>query len=304
MRRLCLASIALVAAAFSGPARAADMPVYKAPPAAAYSWTGFYLGANLGYSAGRAGNDWNFFAPNRSGSPTATVCSTFAGGGGAICANGSDSNKLSGVLGGLQAGYNWQAGNVLLGIEADFQSSGQRGSRTFTTNFEFLAFPLPVPGTIAAPYSEKLTSLGTLRGRVGFAADRWLVYATGGLAYGQVAIDGSATATSTAGSPGCAPGGPGGTSLCPLAAWSNTAVKAGWTIGAGIEGALTNHWSVKVEYLHVDLGKAGITFATLPGCYGVIAACLFAAAGTGTITSRITDEIVRVGVNYKLGGGV
>ena len=66
MKKLFLASVAFVALVVTGPAVAADMrPVYKAPPpVAVYSWTGFYVGANLGYSWGRSSNDWDFFAPN------------------------------------------------------------------------------------------------------------------------------------------------------------------------------------------------------------------------------------------------
>ena len=87
--------------------------------------------------------------------------------------------------------------------------------------------------------------------------------------------------------------------------------EAGWTLGVGAEGAITGNWTWKVEYLHVDLGSVSTTFATLPGCFGGIliiggagaANCAPALAGAGTIRSRITDEIVRVGINYRFGPG-
>ena len=91
---------------------------------------------------------------------------------------------------------------------------------------------------------------------------------------------------------------------CPFASWSNGTTKVGWSLGVGAEGALAGNWSWKIEYLHVDLGHITTNFATLPGCYGnslpgIAAACAPIAAGSGTIKSRITDEIVRVGINYR-----
>jgi outer membrane immunogenic protein len=284
---------------------AAPVPAYtKAPPApAAYNWTGFYVGGNVGYSWGRSSNDWNFFAQNSSF--LSASCSGLGGGDNAFCAAGSDSNKLNGAIGGLQTGYNWQTGSFLAGVETDFQFSGQKVNQTFNTRFStgaandlFNAF-----GALSASYTEKLKWLGTARGRIGFTADRWLIYATCGLAYGEVSVSGSASATSL-GVPviGCA--GP----VCPLASWSNNVTKAGWTVGTGVEGAINDNWSVKVEYLHVDLGGVRTGFATLPGIYGNITtrngAFISAFAGSGTIKSNVTDEIVRLGINYKFGGPV
>ncbi len=304
MKKLLLGSIALVALSSGSSAPAADMavkaPVYKArPPVYGYSWTGFYVGANVGYSWGRSSNDWNFFAQNSV--TLSTICTGPGGGSNAFCATGSDSNKLNGAIGGFQAGYNWQTGSFLAGIETDFQFSSQKGDQTFITRFSTgtindLANAF---GTLSANYTEKLTWLGTARGRIGFTADRWLVYATGGLAYGEVSVSGSATATGNGAT--CTAG------VCPLASWSNRVTKAGWTVGAGVEGAINDNWSLKVEYLHVDLGNVGTTLATLPGAYGNASpagAFITAFAGSGTINSRVTDEIVRVGINYKFGGPV
>jgi outer membrane immunogenic protein len=289
---------ALLVAAPLNTASAADMAL-KAPPLApapVYSWTGFYVGANVGYSWGRSNNDWNFFAQNAvNGSLNCSPI--FNGGLNAFCATGSDSNKLNGAIGGLQTGYNWQIGSFLAGIETDFQM----GDQTFVTNFS--TGPGNSLGTLSAAYTEKLRWLGTTRGRVGVTlTDRWLVYATGGLAYGEVQFDGSAT--STGNGPTCSPplGG-----ICPLAGWSNSITKAGWTIGGGLEGAIGNNLSLKVEYLHVDLGSVNTAFTTLPnigggyGGLGPTSAGIPAAAGSGTVGSRIIDEIVRVGLNYKFG---
>jgi outer membrane immunogenic protein len=254
----------------------------------AYSWTGFYVGGNVGYSWGRANNDWNFYAPGTNKPPDQFICAPT---GLAFCASGSDSSKLSGAIGGLQAGYNWQMENFLVGIETDLQLSGQKGDQIFNAANN---------ATVSAPYTQKLTWLGTLRGRVGFTANRWMAYATGGLAYGRVTVDGSAT---TLGLTPCSPTG-GSTPIvtCPLAGWSNGFTKVGWTVGAGVEGAITNNWSWRVEYLHVDLGKMNTAIATLPADYLIATnSSNIIAPGAGTISSRMTDEIVRVGLNYKFG---
>jgi outer membrane immunogenic protein len=285
MRKFLLGSAALLALTTSS-ATAADLarPVYKAPPPI-WTWTGFYVGGNVGGSWGNSSNDWNIFAPNIIGS---TVCTL------ALCATGSDSNRLAGVIGGLQAGYNWQAGSFLFGIETDIQASSQKGDQTFNSVF----VGTQSSGTLSAAYTEKLPWLGTLRGRVGVTADRWLIYATGGLAYGEVSVTGSATVTSLVGVP---PPFSCGLAICPLGSWSNSVTKAGWTIGAGLESLISNNWTWKVEYLHVDLGTVNTGFATVATCGGGAAGCNLYGPGTGTIRSRITDEIVRIGLNYKFG---
>jgi outer membrane immunogenic protein len=110
------------------------MPV-KAPPllplAAVYSWTGFYGGLNMGVGFGRASADVNYFAP-------ATILpGTDCGPAGfALCINGSNTGHMNGPIGGVQAGYNRQSGNYLLGLEADFQGTGQSGTRDFATSFD------------------------------------------------------------------------------------------------------------------------------------------------------------------------
>jgi outer membrane immunogenic protein len=266
-----------------------------------YNWTGFYIGGNVGYSWGRSRSDWNFFAANAiTGSTTCTA----PGDSGAFCATGSDSNRLNGAIGGLQAGYNWQTGNFLAGVETDIQISGQKGTSSFTTTFPTTI--ADIRGIVAIDHSEKLQWFGTLRGRAGVNFDRWLIYATAGLAYGGLKLEGAAAAT------GPPPGGGtcGDAGVCPflpLGNWSNTRTKAGWTAGVGIEGAISDNWTVKLEYLHIDLGSVETTFATLPGGRGnatpTSGSFSAAAAGTGSIRTRVTDNIVRVGINYKFDWG-
>ncbi len=280
-------------------ASAANIPVKAPPPAPppVFSWTGLYWGLNVGGSFGEARTDWNYFAPNLV--TGATVCG-FA----VTCISGSDTVNMDGPIGGVQAGYNWQGGNFLAGIETDFQGSGQSGRRDVSIPFNpGSGFGLTdTAGTVGVSITENIEWLGTVRGRVGYVADRLLFYVTGGLAYGRVTVDSSASATGFfTGIPGaipCPSGGP-----CPVWNFSSSGVtKTGWTVGAGVEGAVGGNWTVKLEYLFIDLGTVDTTFTGIPGCFGSATHCGVEAAGVGAISSRITDNIVRLGLNYKFGG--
>jgi len=300
------AAIAFSAMLGIGRGFAADLPLKALPPAvAAFSWTGFYVGGNVGYSWGNSDNDWSVLNPIFF--PGGSInCGSVASIG--VCA-ATDSNKLTGVIGGVQAGYNWQTANLVFGIETDIQASCQKGSQIFNATFPLPIFAPFDRSSATAQYTEKLLWFGTLRGRAGVTVNNLLVYATGGLAYGEVSTDGSIT---TSGgninglgfAPNCPPGG--FVSGCALAAWSNHVTRAGWTLGAGFEYAIAaTGWSWKVEYLHVDLGRATTTFPTNATCFAALNSpgCTVTSAGIGSIHSGITDEIVRFGINYKFGWG-
>jgi outer membrane immunogenic protein len=131
---------------------------------------------------------------------------------------------------------------------------------------------------VPATLTQKIDWFGTVRGRIGvLATPRVLLYATGGLAYGEV---------NSSESIGIVP-----------SVFSTSSTNVGYTIGAGIEGAIGGNWTAKLEYLYVDLGRVSGSFATPT-----------AALGGGTITSnyssRVTDNVLRAGVNYKFGGPV
>ncbi len=163
-----LASAIAAVALIGTPAFAADMarkmPVKAPPPVPApvYSWTGWYVGGNVGYSWGKSNNTWNVFAPNL-GTPTCGL---------SLCVTGNDSNHLNGAIGGIEIGYNWQVANYLFGVETDIQLSGQKGSQTFNGS----TGPIPLTTVAAVPmtaaYTEKLPWFGTLRGRIGVVSDR------------------------------------------------------------------------------------------------------------------------------------
>jgi outer membrane immunogenic protein len=266
---------------------AADMAVKAPPPpppAPVYSWTGWYVGGNVGYSWGSASNDFAF-----------SQSSQLGGGPPFWTFNGSEREQLDGVIGGGQAGYNWQVGTFLYGLETDIQGSAEKHTGSFsgillqppTLQFSVGNNPVTVTET------DQIDWFGTVRGRVGLTSDHWLFYATGGLAYGHVSSSGSLQ-----------PGISGGFLVPPNQPipWSNSETKVGWTIGGGIEYAIFGNWSWRVEYLYMDLGKLTTTASGGVGnCYGAVGvgcAGVFV-PGTLPVTSHFTDNIVRVGLNYQ-----
>jgi outer membrane immunogenic protein len=265
MRPSSLTLIAAITIGLTQFASAADLPVkapiYKAPPAVvAPLWTGFYAGLNVGYSWGRSDSDG-----------TVTNAAT-----GAFIGAGSDTLNLDGIIGGGQIGYNYQITNWVLGIEADIQGSGQKGS---------LSVVCPGCGDggadITGAFDQKLTWFGTVRGRLGVTVTPTiLAYATGGLAYGEVTTDGTITGPTVQ--------TPNGT-----ATFSSSETKAGWVVGGGVEGIISRNWTTKIEYLYMDLGTvSGGPFAT--SILGPIRNPI-----AFSFNSSITDNIVRVGLNYK-----
>lgn len=249
--------LTLLAAALSlGLAQAAsavDMPApVKAPVAApVYNWTGFYIGGNIGHGWGKSDNA---FADAVTGFGTVPM--------------GSDTTNVNGVIGGLQAGYNWQTGSFVFGLETDVQLSGQKGSGAAICP----AASCGPGGTVT--HTERLTWFGTTRGRLGWAFDRWLIYGTGGLAYGTVESSGSVNF------------------FVPISLtgpYGGSATRLGWVAGAGLEGAITQNWTARIEYLHIDFGTANFSSPTkFP-----------LAAGAITDSMHLRANIVRVGLNYR-----
>ena len=201
MKRLTFAACAgLLAVTMAAPSFAADLPrpAYKAPIyTAPFSWTGFYVGLNGGYGWGKS--SW-----------TSTLGTT------------GDFNTTGYLFGGT-LGYNLQTGVWVWGLEGDLDYSTIKGS---TTTF------------CGAPGCEtRNTWLGTARGRIGYAWDRFLPFITGGAAFG-------------------------GIKMTPAGGVSETKTKLGWTLGAGVEYAFMGAWSAKLEYLYVNLGKTTCGIAT------------------------------------------
>jgi outer membrane immunogenic protein len=269
-------------------ALAADLPapVYTKAPVyvdPGYNWTGFYLGGNLGYSWGRSSDT-----------------SSFTNGAGTLLSTSIGSSNLDGIVGGGQAGYNWQMQSWVWGLEGDIQGTGERGSRdiscatgvctpsTITTTTRtapgfFAAAPPTITTTtitpglaIPATLTQKIDWFGTVRARGGvLVTPRILFYATGGLAYGQV--NSSETISGSA--------------------FSASDTRVGYTVGGGIEGAIGGNWTAKLEYLFVDLGRASGSFATtIPASGG---GAVTSGALASNYSSHVTDNVLRFGVNYN-----
>lgn len=223
MKRVLLGLGMLALAGLVGStANAADLsrryeaPITKAPAyVPVYSWTGPYLGINGG------------------------------GGWGTSRWDSTGSFDVSGGLFGVQAGYNWQMGQAVFGVEGDIDWTNIKGSTT--------AF-------CALGCETSNSWLATIRGRLGYAIDRFMPYVTGGAAFGNV----------RARTPGFAGGSDTGT---------------GWTLGGGVEFAIAPNWTVKGEYLYVDLGNFNCGLA----CGG----------GLAVDNVDFKSHIVRAGLNYR-----
>jgi len=245
-------------------------PAYKTPVAVAPSWTGFYVGINVGGAWGDRSVD---FAPN---DPTAA---SFTG------PLPSASFTSSGVIGGVQLGYNWQFNSSwLIGIETDFAGAGIKGSSTNVNGG--LAFTSTV--------DEHVKWLGTVRGRIGYLpTGNLLAYVTGGFAYGSVEHTGTFTNPSgvsitVIGNPSliCA-----ANSTC--FAGSSSDVATGWTLGGGLEYALWQNLMLRAEYFYVSLGSKSVTetaVSFLPGT---------APASFNASYSRTNINIARIGLSYR-----
>jgi len=250
MKRLFITAMLSIAAA-SG-ALAADLPApAPAPQAAAayvpavgpvYNWGGIYAGINGGYGFGTS--SWNDPANPSAGSST-----NFS----------TDGGLIGGTI-----GANFQANAWVFGVEGDFDWQGLTGSSSSAFCTSVLGAAL-VPAGLSCKTESNW--LGTLRGRVGYAADRLLFFATAGGALGNVE-----------------------TALSGLSSQSTT--NFGWTAGAGVEVAFADNWTAKLEYLYVDLGTANCNQS---------ASCGFDSAAplAANDSVKFTENLVRVGVNYK-----
>ena len=214
-----LATAALAPAAF-----AADLPgrggaIAPAPAFvqnAPYTWTGFYAGLNAGYGWGSYDRAADLIMGKPSG----------------------------GVVGG-QLGYNYQFGNLVVGVEGDLNASWESKNRS------------PIAGMTT---KGSLDWFGTLRGRVGFAADRALIYATGGYAGGEVKSS--------------------VLNVVPAFTETTSSWRNGWALGGGIEYAFTNSISAKAEYIYTSMGSRLLFPVNLP------------------TNSTFSNSVVRAGVNY------
>ena len=200
MRRITLALLATTMIA--GTASAADLSARRYEPAAAayaFSWTGFYVGGHLGYGWGS--NDWT--APS--------------------WAAGSVSTDFDGFVGGGQLGFNYQMGNIVLGLQGDISGANLEG-----TVYDIYGNGL----------KNEATWLASVTARLGFTADRALFYIKGGAAWTDVES----------------------TAFIGNAVYSKSETRDGWTLGAGVEYAFAPNWTTFVEYDYFDFGNKNTIF--------------------------------------------
>jgi outer membrane immunogenic protein len=234
LNRLLLASACAVA--LSGSVLAADLPLQAPPPSApVFSWTGVYIGGQIGYGWGEDSGNVSLQGPLGALAFPATSTST--------------STQTQGVIGGGHIGYNWQINQFVLGLE------GQVDGTSLSKSTE------PVPSlvynvTTAAPLQ------GSFLGRIGYVFDRTLVYATGGGVYTWIRND---------------------YAIRGLGASFSTS-RTGWTVGGGIDYAVDNNWSIRVEYRYTNLGYSNDGTIVFPDVFQ---------------SHHWTENQVQVGFNYK-----
>ena len=257
---LCAAA---AVAALSAPATAADMrmPVKAPPPVVAvFNWTGFYIGANGGYGWGTQ-RDVNV---TETFNGIITPVGVFPGVG-----NFGRLEPAGGFLGG-QIGYNWQApgSNWVWGVETDLQWSNIKDDAVATLPYGV------APNSITIAGAAKVDWFGTFRGRVGYAWDRVLVYATGGLAYGSTSFALAMTDT-----------------LGFSAAAGGSSTNTGYAVGGGLEWAFAPNWSMKGEYQYINLGNRHVDAPEFR--LGVVTPWAVHSE------SRVDFHTARLGVNYR-----
>ena len=346
MKKVLLASVATLATVTAFSAFAADLPSRKAAPDYAPPppmWTGFYAGLNAGYNFGTNKNvgavQWGPYGPAFNGSGTGigsvapalnALSNAILGpglGAPGLAMSGNMSNTQSGFIGGGQVGYNYQYGsNIVLGVEADIQGTGIRGSsygagaggygRDLSA---FVGLPANSVG-----YSEVATGsnavqggvdwMGTVRGRIGYLwTPTLLVYGTGGFAYGNVYANVVSTAqdSNTIGAPGFF-NVAATASRTFVGGGRGNQINTGWTAGGGVEWMFMPNWSLKAEALYWDLGNMNVATSSFAGN---VASLGYTAGGAPTAlgwgagntygTTRVNYQGVtaRAGVNYHFNWG-
>jgi outer membrane immunogenic protein len=262
MRLKSLVSVGLFVATIAGPAMAADASTWNMPGSAGpFVWTGAYFGVDAGYTWANPTGGYNISSATLSALPP--IIPT-------VDASGMQPLSMRGGLVGAELGYNWQATDrFVAGVEGDFNWSGLSGSMANGG-----AIPV-VGGVYSIGQSFKSDWYGSLRGRVGFTPlDNVLLFATGGAAFAQINYASAFTDT-----------------FNETENVSIKAMKTGWVVGAGVEYALTQNWSTKVEYLRSQFSASSGsgTGALTDGTIATIAHS----------TGALGINTIRVGINYQ-----
>lgn len=232
---LLAASIVALSTSLASAADLAARPYTKAPPIVApiYNWTGFYIGGQVG----GAWSDYSWDRVSLTGEPVA--------------------HSKSSVTGGGHLGYNWQYNQFVLGVEAEFNG----------TNLNATSVSVPAP---LVTYGSKIEWYGTVVGRLGYAWDSFMVYATGGVAFADIKTTGVNGITDS---------------------FENSGTRTGWTAGAGVAYQIAPNWIAGVDYKHIEFDSFNRS--------GVTNTLILPYAQTG-IDAKIDQVTARI--SYKFGG--
>jgi outer membrane immunogenic protein len=241
MKFRLLAGVAITAV-MAGSAFAADMPLKAPPPVLAYDWSGFYLGGVIGGAWGHTDSSTPDIGVIGSLTNVPVVQTTTS----------------SGFIGGVEGGDRYQFGKLVVGWEADMTWGSQNG--TSTNSFGPSFFP---PLTFTRSITADTNWTGTATSTLGIAHDRWLVYGKAGVAWSHTNYTENSTVALALG-PGFTTG---------LFSGTGSENRIGWTVGTGVEWAIWNNWSVKVEYDYLDFGNktVAVNGTLLPAIGGGIA---------------------------------
>ena len=248
----------------------------------AADWSGPHVGAAGAYGFGDAKTNVS------SSQGTNNLLPAVFGPAQASLSPSSWTSHPNGALIGGQAGYDWQRGSMVYGVEADVMAGAISGNTSASNTVVapgFAGFPM----SYTVGVTDKISALGTLRGRIGWAtASNWLVYGTGGLAWGNT--------QSTVTGNGQFGGGAGVNINQSNNPATSSATRVGWTLGAGAEYAINNKWSLRGEVLYYDLGKSNNNYSIIS-----TAGVAPGAATTTSITAstKWTGELIRFGINYR-----
>jgi len=270
--RVALLSVSLSALMAGSPALA--QPV---------NWTGFYAGFYAGGVWGKANSKANSDCPTENGAGTAggfycdTVAAGSQGNANAVTGAASGSKSSTGFTGGIEFGHNWQSGNFVYGIEGDFGAFSLRATRSMRGIYAADTRFVTAGQSFTVSNATGTDWLLTARGRVGWTVSNWLLFATGGLAMSRVSVTNAFADNVNLGEDVVA---------------TNSKIKLGWTVGGGMEVALTRNWSVKGEYLYVDLGSVD-TSSSVPRLVGV------GYSNALGVSTSLTAHVARLGANFK-----
>src|SRR4051794_6339171 len=273
----CTAWVSLSVVAHAADLPRAAPPVYAPPVYAppAFTWSGLYVGGHVGYG-------WSDFDFRN---PTVTISGPILLPTGSIIGVPLERQfNANNVIGGGQVGFNAQFGPLVAGVEGDFTWTDLSGRYRSTSGPTAIG---PFAVTTAEGAAAKVEWVSTVRSRFGFAFDRFLVYGTGGVAFGEVRGAGDITAT-----------------LPPFGSLTLAAndrrTHVGWTAGGGMEAMITSNLSAKVEYLYTDLGREHHEAPALITGTPTVAALI--PAGTtvraaGDFNAQV--QTVKIGLNYR-----